>query len=262
MKDYTKKIESNNTNIRNQLLIHELYKNIKTIEDVKVFMKHHVFAVWDFMSLLKALQIELTCISIPWLPKGNPEIRYLINEIVVGEESDIDENGKRKSHYELYLEAMKQCNASTDWIENFLNNIKSGQKVDKALHSANVPDTVADFVNFTFEVIYSKKAHIMAAVFTFGREDLIPDMFHSIVTDINKKFPNNISKFKYYLDRHIEVDGGQHSHLALKMLKNLCENDEKKWEESQQYSLRALYLRNRLWHGVLKDIRKPKLSKI
>lgn len=259
MKDYIKEIESNSENIRTQLLQHKGYGDIKTIEDVKIFMQHHVFAVWDFMSLLKALQIELTCTTIPWFPKGDAETRYLINEIVVGEESDKDENGNIKSHYELYLEAMNQCNASTEWIENFLKEVKAGQRIEKALLLANVPPSVADFVNFTFEVIYSKKTHIMAAVFTFGREDLIPDMFHSIVTDINKKFPDKISKFKYYLDRHIEVDGGHHGHLAIKMLQNLCGNDKDKWQEAQQYSLKALQLRHRLWDGVLEDISKEKV---
>jgi hypothetical protein len=82
-------IEKINTSIqhqKNQLLQHSLYEKVKTIHDLHTFLENHVFAVWDFMSLLKALQNKLTCTTTPWLPIGNPEIRYLINEIVVAEE--------------------------------------------------------------------------------------------------------------------------------------------------------------------------------
>ena len=85
------------------LLHHPLYNKIRTVEDLQLFLQHHVFAVWDFMSLLKALQNKLTCTSTPWMPVGNPETRYLINEIVLAEETDIDQDGRRRSHYELYM---------------------------------------------------------------------------------------------------------------------------------------------------------------
>lgn len=252
--DYIKKIESNIQVVRNQLVHHEVYSAIKSLEDVQVFMQYHVFAVWDFMSLLKSLQIELTCTSIPWFPNGNPETRFLINEIVVGEESDKDENGNIKSHYEMYLEAMHQCGAPTKNISNFISTLKETRNLEVAFSKTNLPESIIDFVRFTFEIIHSKKTYLQAAIFTFGREDLIPDMFHSIVTDINKKFPNKISKFKYYLDRHIEVDGGHHGHLAIQMLQNLCGNDKEKWDEAEKSIVQALNMRSKLWDGVLKEI--------
>jgi hypothetical protein len=85
---------------KNILLQHPLYKKVKTIEDLKCFLENHVFAVWDFMSLLKALQSKLTCTTTPGSPP-KPETRYLINEIVVAEESDLSIDGRRQSHYEM-----------------------------------------------------------------------------------------------------------------------------------------------------------------
>jgi pyrroloquinoline quinone (PQQ) biosynthesis protein C len=95
---------------------------------------------------------------------------------------------------------------------------------------------------------------VLSAIFTFGREDLIPDMFMALVNDLNQRFPEKIAAFKYYLDRHIEVDGDHHSHLALQMTAELCGNDENKWEEATQASMEALRLRNNLWTGVLDEI--------
>ncbi len=107
---------------------------------------------------------------------------------------------------------------------------------------------------FTFEIINSGEAHLQAAVFTFGREDLIPNMFLSIVNDLNNKFPGQVSEFKYYLDRHIEVDGGHHSHLALEMTAELCGTDEQKWDEIEASSIIALQKRIGLWDGIYDEI--------
>ena len=119
------KIQTRIEPLRQQIINHEVYSAINDIDDLKVFMQYHVFAVWDFMSLLKALQNNLTCTTIPWFPKGSADTRHLINEIVVGEESDVDLNGERKSHFELYLDAMKQCEADTSSIELFTSILKT-----------------------------------------------------------------------------------------------------------------------------------------
>uniref|UniRef100_UPI00404A26B6 DUF3050 domain-containing protein n=1 Tax=Fluviicola sp. TaxID=1917219 RepID=UPI00404A26B6 len=82
-------IQEASAELQNKIVNHPAYKSIKTIDDVKHFMEHHIYAVWDFMSLLKSLQTSLTCTQVPWFPVGSAKVRFLINEIVCGEESDV-----------------------------------------------------------------------------------------------------------------------------------------------------------------------------
>ena len=241
---------------REQIINHKVYGVIKTLDDLKVFMKYHVFAVWDFMSLLKSLQNKLTCTTIPWFPLGDAETRFLINEIVLGEESDTDAEGKRKSHFEMYIDSMLQAGADTQPIFDFINELKSGSDPIEATYKTNVPNEARQFMNFTFDVINSNKAHLQAAVFTFGREDLIPGMFISLVKDLNQQFPNSISGMKYYLDRHIEIDGDHHSELSLKMTSLLCEDDDIKWQEANHYAIESLKHRIILWDGIYAELTK------
>ena len=166
---------------RTSLLTHPVYAQINDIEGLKKFTEFHVFAVWDFMSLLKSLQIGLTCVSLPWIPIGSANTRYLINEIVTGEESDVDELGNRISHFELYLQAMEQMGANTNVIKEMVTLLTSGQSIDKTIQDSNLSSKVKQFLNFTFDIAQNAPLHVKAAVFTFGREDLIPDMFTQIL---------------------------------------------------------------------------------
>src|SRR5882762_3364923 len=131
--------------LRQQIINHKVYSAINDIEDLKIFMQYHIFAVWDFMSLLKALQNNLTCVSVPWFPTGSADTRFLINEIVVGEESDIDLSGNRKSHFELYLDAMQQCGAATAPIEQFINVLKKTGDFKSAFSASGTPGEARDF---------------------------------------------------------------------------------------------------------------------
>lgn len=239
---------------RSQLLQHPLYTQIHSAEDMRIFMEHHVFAVWDFMCLLKTLQAGLTCTTAPWVPVGKASTRFLINEIVTGEESDLDDEGNRLSHFELYLKAMEKAGCDLNPIQRFMELIQQGVSVENALIESNAPEASAAFVRSTFEAIQSKKLHVVSAVFTFGREDLIPEMFHAIVDQLRANSPREWSTFLYYLDRHIEVDGGHHGYLALQMNEELIGGDEQKRIETEEFTLKALLARIALWDGVLKAI--------
>ncbi len=236
---------------RDQLLAHKVYTQINDLAGLQQFSQFHVFAVWDFMSLLKSLQIGLTSVAIPWTPVGSANTRFLINEIVLGEESDVDEQNNRTSHFELYLNAMRQMGASTHLIEALLVDIESGKDINAAINDAELPIGLKQFLSFTFDIAQNAPLHVKAAVFTFGREDLIPAMFTQILNEIYATHPDKVSIFKYYIERHIEVDGGHHSHLALEMVAELCGEDDAKWEAAANASLKSLEMRYLLWDAIL-----------
>lgn len=240
--------------LRQQLVAHPVYQKINSTSNLRTFMQHHVFAVWDFMSLLKALQKNLTCVETPWVPVGSASTRFLINEIVVGEESDVDQDGNRLSHFELYVKAMQQAGADSSEIHALIEKIQNGQSVREALSQLDVPLSIQNFVNYTFDIVESNKAHLQAAVFTFGREDLIPDMFIAMVKDINTQTQGDAAIFQYYLERHIEVDGDHHSHLALAMTEELIAHDTQKLTEALEAVKKGLQYRIDLWNGVLQAI--------
>src|SRR2546425_11084063 len=97
-----------------------LEEEIDRLDSLRLFMEHHAFAVWDFMSLLKALQRRLCCVEVPWLPAVDPLGSRLVNEIVLAEESDDDGRGGFASHFDLYHRAMTRCGANSAPIDGFL----------------------------------------------------------------------------------------------------------------------------------------------
>lgn len=207
-------------------------------------MEHHVFAVWDFMSLLKGLQRALSCVDVPWKPVPHipKELTRFINEIVLGEESDIDIEGNTCDHFSLYLRAMSEVGADVSKIEAFLN---SGD-------FSIIPTGAKEFVSFNIQLAESGEIHKIASAFFYGREKLIPEMFDKILQGLkqhNQECPSLI----YYLERHIQLDGDEHSHLAQKCLEILCQDDEKKWQEAYEIGAQSLDLRCQLWDHVLKE---------
>lgn len=246
---------------KEQLLNHSLYKKIKTIDDLRQFQESHVYAVWDFMSLLKALQSTLTCTTTPWLPVGNPETRYLVNEIVLAEETDISLDGKRQSHYEMYIDAMKACGANTTAIESFLENVIQTQNIFVSIKQSDLHPNIKAFLDFTFRVIEQGKPHEIAAAFTFGREDLIPEMFTAILKNFQANFPEtDLSKLIYYFERHIELDGDEHGPMAMKMIDELCGNNTTNWKEVEEISIQALEKRIALWDAIEEKILEANLT--
>ena len=246
---------------REKLLKHKLYSNIETIKDLQVFTENHVYAVWDFMSLLKALQIKLTCTKTPWVPNSNSQTAYLINEIVLAEETDINQAGERKSHYELYLDAMVDIGAQIELPIKTIEKIASSENIFKSIDELQIHENNKEFLKFTFSIIEEGKPHKIAAIFTFGRENLIPNMFNEILREFEKNITDkDISKLIYYFERHIELDEDEHGPMALEMVSMLAENDPKKWNEIESISIQALEKRILLWDAINEQIQDKSWS--
>ncbi|MGH7215217.1 MAG: DUF3050 domain-containing protein [Tepidisphaeraceae bacterium] len=235
-----------------KLASHLLYAHLADEESLRTFMRAHVFCVWDFQSLLKALQRSLTCVEIPWMPTADPEARRLINEIVLDEESDVAPEGQHLSHFELYVLAMRRCGAATGEIDSFLALLRRGVGLEQAM--ASLPRMVSTFVRTTMEVARSGEAHRIAAVFAYGREDIIPAMFRRVVEQLAGRDPGRWSTFLYYLDRHIGSDEDRHGPFARAVVARLCGEQERLWQEAQASARTAVEARIRLWDEILEVI--------
>ncbi|MCH1517742.1 MAG: DUF3050 domain-containing protein [Flavobacteriaceae bacterium] len=253
MKKIMEGIEKELAPFKKTLIEHPLYKRIQSVEDIRIFMEQHVFAVWDFMSLVKKLQVELTCTTLPWHPSAYPTAGRLINEIVWGEETDLNKDGEIMSHYEMYLQSMEEAGADPLPIKKFISQLEDSTDIHELINQTSLPDYVSEFLNFTFSTIKENKLHVIAAVFTFGREDLIPDMFIEMVKNLRNEGVA-LHHLIYYLDRHIEVDGDEHGPMALQMMEELCQRDPAKIQEAIDAAKKALEMRIRLWDGILSEL--------
>jgi hypothetical protein len=246
------------TPLKAALLNHPLYSEIDRLEALRLFMEHHVFAVWDFMSLLKALQRRLCWVEVPWLPAADPTGARLVNEIVLAEESDEDGQGGFASHFELYHRAMTCCEANTACIDGFLGELRRGKSVAAALESPGVPECACRFVRQTFGFIEGGNLCTIASAFTFGREDLLPAVFQRIVDELNVEVGGGLEDFKYYLHRHIGLDEKEHGPMAGRLLLSLCGSDEDRWQAAEQAAVDCLEARRELWDGIYDVIRWAK----
>src|SRR5438132_10660234 len=231
------------TPLKDALVGHALYREIDNPAALRLFMEHHVFAVWDFMSLLKSLQQRLCCVEVPWLPAADPQSARFVNEIVLAEESDDDGKGGFASHFELYYRAMSRCGANTAAIDGFLAELGRGSSVPTALEAAGAPVCVRRFVLHTFDAIERGDICAMASAFTFGREDLLPAVFQRIVDELNVETEGGLEDFRYYLNRHIGLDGEEHGPLANRLILSLCGSDEARWQVAEQSAVDSLQAR-------------------
>lgn len=227
-----------------ELVKHPIYQKLTDLKSIQHFMSYHVFAVWDFMSLLKSLQRHVTCVDVPWRPSNySSEMVRFINQIVVGEESDVDLDGKAISHFELYLKAMDEVGASTSGIRDFL----------ETMDLSRIPLGAREFVSSNLEMAKNGSAVEVASSFFFGREKLIPEMFQAMV-DVLKKENVTAPTFLYYLERHIEVDAHEHGPLALKCLEELTSGNEELKALALKTGLKALDERRKLWDEVERSL--------
>lgn len=227
-------------------------QSIGCLEDLKIFMENHVYAVWDFMCLTKQLQKHLAPSGSPWVPKYSASSRRWINEIVLGEESDITFDGTgHLSHFESYLEAMAEIGIDTSWIKawpNLVNDI--GWK--NAITHPRVPKPAQYFMTQTKEFVDSDKPWIICAALALGREDLLPEQFGSVLQQLEgAEIPSTI--FKWYLARHVEIDSNEHGPAARRLLEELCEKDPIREAEATEAAISAIKAREKYWDLIIQQ---------
>jgi hypothetical protein len=237
---------------RSKLVDHPLYSQITTEDRLRIFMKHHVFAVWDFFTLLKRLQAEVTTVTLPWRPRGHADHGRFILEIVLAEETDEDIGGGYVSHFELYQRAMVELGADTGPIDAFLTALDSGVSPTAALKDDRIPASVREFVSHTLDVALNGAPHEVASSFCHGRENLLPDVFAAVRANVEDVLANG-PVFRHYLDRHITLDHEEHGPLALRLLAALCDGDPVRVAEAEKVSVAAIRARIALWDGVLAE---------
>lgn len=213
--------------LQHRLENHEIYGFIKTPAHLRMFMESHVFAVWDFMSLAKRLQIELTCTTLPWFTPLDAKKARFINEIILGEESDIGYDGKPISHFDMYQLAMMDMGGSTRKFEAFSKAYRNGVSLTDALKRADVPAYVSDFVSKTIRTAIDGSPEEVASSFFFGREDAIPHMFQALLDNWGID-SSSAPKLVHYLQRHIDLDGDDHGPAAMQILADLISDTDSK----------------------------------
>lgn len=239
-----------------ELSAHPIFSEINSLPVLQRFMESHVFAVWDFMSLTKRLQQELTCMHLPWLPPRDPQAARLINEIVLGEESDDCPARGHYSHFELYLDAMREVGASTVAVERFVALQREGVSYDVALQRVDVDPATARFVRHTLHTALHAPGHSVAAAFLHGRESVIPPMFQRILDDWGIGI-EQAPTFRYYLERHIEVDSEDHGPAAQNLLTRLIGGDPLREQDAYASALAAVESRIALWDGLRLSMSEP-----
>ena len=227
-------------------------------------MEDHVFAVWDFMSLLKRLQQDMTCTRVPWLPVNNARAARLINDIVIGEETDVDPEGFYVSHLELYLRAMKDAGASTVQFDTFCSMVQAGLPIEIALTRIGVAPHVTAFVEHTMTLANTGTTEEVLGAFFYGREDIIPEMFHRLLKTLYgaKHSNHRLRHFIYYIDRHIELDGDSHGPKGRELLGDLVANSPDKEERAMRAACSSIEARIVLWNGTLSKLRDSRNAKL
>jgi hypothetical protein len=246
--------------LRAALLDHPIYTHVASVADLRCFMEDHVFAVWDFMSLLKRLQQDMTCIRVPWFPADNAKAARLINDIVIGEETDVGPDGSYISHLALYLRAMRDIGANTHQFEKFRSLVSVGVPVEVALTRIGAPPHVQAFVAHTMALANSGSTEEVLAAFFYGREDIIPEMFRRLFDTLYGAEHNDdrLQHFIYYIDRHIELDGDSHCPKGRELLEDLVMNSPQARERALRAACRSIKARIGLWDGTLNKLRNSR----
>lgn len=252
-----KNLNSEVVNFKTTLQKHAVFNRIQSLSGLRIFTTYHIILVWDYMSLLKSLQTQLTCIQTPWKPVQSPYIRFLINSLVLKEESDIAADGNYASHYEMYRHAMQEMGADVSLMDNLMENIECEIPVFSAIEKSSIPGPLKDFLEYTFYVIQKAPIHEQAAVLCYGREGFGHHLLLKLLEPMQEKYAGQLNSFIYYLRRKNEINEKYHTQLSGILLQELCGDDTLKWQQATLAANQSLRNRLRLFDFINEKILYP-----
>jgi hypothetical protein len=238
------------------LATHKVFCSINSIAHARVYLQHQVFAVWDFMCLLKSLYRKLSTKDI-WYPPTSSISVHLIGSIMLEEESDINEQGDRESHFETFVRAMEELDTDTSQIRGFIAWIKEEQSIEIAFEQIDVNPSIKKFVLSNAEVL-NLESHEVLSAFVFGRELITSIMFTNLMKALqhhmNYMDQSHLCTLISYLNRHISLDADEHFPKALKALIELIGDDLAKLDQTIDVAKKVLGIRIDFLDGIHKDI--------
>ena len=227
---------------------HELYSKVTTLPRLRTFMEFHVWCVWDFMCLAKALQNRLGADTPYWTPPTYLDALKKMNGIVDEEETDVGPDGGITSHFEAYLGAMDEVGADATKIRMFVGLLRDGVDPIEASRAVGANPAATEFIQSTL-AFTTKPSHVIAAVFAFSRERLVPRMLSSLLSTV-RSHRIKADHLLWYIKRHIDLDDNHHGKASLEIYEDLTGSDAEKISEAMQMTAGAIESRIRFLDSI------------
>jgi radical SAM protein with 4Fe4S-binding SPASM domain len=224
---------------REAVVSHGVYAAASSPAVLRAFMESHVFAVWDFLALLRRLRGEIS----------QPASSGYLEEVLRAEESDLWEDGRSASHLDRYLEAMEEVGADTALFRAFQSRLAAGDAPDVALEAVGAPWPVRHFVSDTLSWASNGDLAEVAAVYLYSREDVLPEIYQRLLTVCEGQ--GEASRLVEYLERHLARYGEDTASQAKHIMDQITGQDPKVWDRAALAAERALLARKALWDGIL-----------
>ena len=225
-----------------------LVQQITDVDDLKTFMGLHVFAVWDFMHLLKGLEQTVG--------KHQPKLKLIVDELIREEESDhlpVNLGGPAQlSHFEIYVRAMQEVGADAGAMSSMLDKMRRFSLEDM-LADPTVPEASRAFMTNTKNCLKDGRPEVVAGAYTFGRELLMPSLFAELRKRlIQRQLP--CPTLNWYLKRHISLDGETHGPLAFGLMEQLTGADPLAKDRVEAIKQKTLEARDQFWSRISETI--------
>lgn len=221
--------------LQKEIRDHALYGAITDISSLRCFMEQHVICVWDLMCLLKSLQ----------------------HENALGNENDLLPNGSAASHFQVYLKAMEEVGCDVSVVNEFMDHIRSGMDLKRAIANSRFPEGAKQFVRHTIRVL-QQPIHVRTAVFFHSRGNLIPALFVEFIRELHRsEMP--VPTLMHYFARHGEIDAEEHGLKTQVLLGRVYQGDPRRMLEGEEAAVRALRERIYLWDAIYSDLKTRQL---